>query len=78
MHIHWKIKRLDEGGDKSLAEEECLLEIEGKIECDGQAAGLVDAYYLFAEEPESPEAFMELWDLDKQDQSHFRRDHRAR
>ena len=64
MHIHWRIKRLDENFDESPAEGECLLEIEGKIECDGQPAGLLDAYYLFAEDPESSAAFMDFWDLD--------------
>ena len=64
MHIHWKIERLDEGEDPNPADGESLIEIEGKIECDGQPAGLVDAYYLFAEDPESPAAFMDFWDLD--------------
>lgn len=64
MHIQWKIERLDEGEAPNPAEDECLLEIEGEIECDGQTAGLVDAYYLFAEDPESPSAFMNFWDLD--------------
>lgn len=63
MHIHWKIERLDEGEDPNPADGECLIEIEGKIECDGQPAGLVDAYYLFAEDSESPAAFMDFWDL---------------
>jgi GNAT superfamily N-acetyltransferase len=65
MHIFWKIERLDEFADQYPAESECLLQIEGAIECDGQAAGLVDAFYLFHEDPASPDAFMELWDLDR-------------
>ena len=64
MHIHWKIERLDQGENPNPADGECLLEIEGEIECDGQPAGLVDAYYLYAEDPESPAAFMDFWDLD--------------
>jgi len=64
MHIHWKIKRLDGNYDEHPADGECLLEIEGTIECDGQPAGVVDAYYLFTEYPESPAAFREFWDLD--------------
>lgn len=64
MHIHWKIERLDENFDEDPADGECLLEIEGEVECDGQPAGLVDAYYLYAEDPESPAAFMDFWDLD--------------
>lgn len=64
MHIHWKIERLDENFDQSPAEGECLIQIEGTIECDGKPAGSVDAFYLFAENPESPSAFMEFWDMD--------------
>jgi GNAT superfamily N-acetyltransferase len=64
MHIHWKITRLDEGDEQDPRFAECLLGIEGRIECDGQPAGLVDAHYLFAENPASDAAFMELWDLD--------------
>ena len=64
MHIHWKIKRLDENCDQNPAVGECLIEIEGTIECDGQTAGVVDASYLYAEDPESPAAFMDFWDLD--------------
>lgn len=64
MHIHWKIERLDENCDQNPAAGECLIEIEGAIECDGQTAGVVDASYLYADEPESSAAFMELWDLD--------------
>jgi GNAT superfamily N-acetyltransferase len=64
MHIQWTIDRLDEGVDGDPAAEECLIQIEGKIMCDGQAAGFVDAFYLFTEDPESPRAFAEFWDLD--------------
>ena len=64
MRIHWKITRLDEGDEQDPRFAECLLEIEGWIECDGKPAGLVDAHYLFAEDPASDTAFMELWDLD--------------
>jgi GNAT superfamily N-acetyltransferase len=62
--IHWKIQRMDEGDEPDLRFAECLLEIEGRIECGGQTAGLVDAHYLYAEDPASDAAFMELWDLD--------------
>ena len=64
MRIHWKIERMDEGDEPDPRFAECLLEIEGRIECDGQPAGLVDAHYVFSEEPESDVAFMELWDMD--------------
>ena len=64
MHIHWKIERLDENPDEDPAADECLIEIEGTIECDGQTAGVVDASYLYADEPESSAAFMEFWNLD--------------
>jgi len=64
MRIHWKIERLDEGDEQDPRFAECLLGIEGRIECDGMPAGLVDAHYLFSEDPESDVAFMELWDMD--------------
>lgn len=64
LYIHWKIQRLDQGDIEDPRFAECLLEIEGRIECDGQPAGVVDAYYLFAEDPASDIAFSELWDLD--------------
>ncbi len=64
MHIHWKIERLDENLGENPAVGECLIQIEGGIECDGQPAGSVDAFYLYADEPQSPYAFMEFWDLD--------------
>lgn len=64
MHIHWRIERLDQGYDYHPEDGECLLLIEGTIEIDGKPAGLVDAFYLFTEDPESPSAFMEFWDLD--------------
>lgn len=64
MRIHWKIERMDEGDEPNPRFAECLLEIEGRIECDGQPAGLVDAHYVFSEEPASDVAFMELWDMD--------------
>jgi hypothetical protein len=64
MQIRWKISRLDEGEVQDPRFAECLLEIEGWIECDGKPAGLVNAHYLFAEDPASDAAFIELWDLD--------------
>ena len=70
-HIHWKIERLDEGEEQDPRFAECLLEIEGRIECDGEPAGMVDAYYLFAEDPASDAAFFELWDLDSRTSSVF-------
>jgi GNAT superfamily N-acetyltransferase len=63
MHIQWKIERLDGNFDQNPAVCECLLLIEGTIEHDGQPAGLVDAFYLYADDPESPSAFMDFWDL---------------
>lgn len=62
MHIQWQIERLDDG--KNPRVEDCLLQIEGQIESDGQSAGSVDAFYLFTEDPESSRAFEEFWDLD--------------
>lgn len=64
MNIIWKIERLDEAYDEDPATGECLIQIEGTVECDGQTAGLVEAFYLFHEAPESPDAFIRLWDLD--------------
>jgi GNAT superfamily N-acetyltransferase len=64
MQITWKIKRLDENFDQSPATSECLLQIKGAIECDSKPAGSVDAFYLYADEPESTSAFADLWDLD--------------
>jgi GNAT superfamily N-acetyltransferase len=62
--IHWKIERMDEGEEPDLRLAECLLEIEGRIECGGQTAGLVEAQYIYSEDPTSDAAFFELWDLD--------------
>lgn len=64
MHIDWKIQRLDEGEEPDPRFAECVLEIEGKIQYDGQPAGIVDALYVFAEKPASHNAFFELWDVD--------------
>jgi len=44
MQIRWKISRLDEGEVQDPRFAECLLEIEGWIECDGKPAGLVNAH----------------------------------
>lgn len=64
LRIHWKIERLDDGEEPDPRFAECLLEIEGSIEFDGQTAGMMDAYYLFAEDPASSFALIELWDTD--------------
>lgn len=64
MKIHWQIKRLDEGEEPDSRFAECLLEISGRVDCDGQTAGVVDAFYLFSEDPSSARAFLELWDTD--------------
>lgn len=64
LHIHWKINRLDEEEEEDPRFAECLLEIEGRIECGGSPAGMVEAFYLFAKKPSSPTAFSELWDSD--------------
>lgn len=45
IKIHWKIQRMDEGDVRDPRFAECLLKIEGRIECEGQPAGLVDAHY---------------------------------
>jgi len=47
LSIRWKIKRLDEGEEPDPRFAECLLEIEGRIECGGETAGMVDAHYLW-------------------------------
>jgi hypothetical protein len=39
MRIHWKIERMDEGEEQDPRFAECLLEIKGRIECGGRAAG---------------------------------------
>lgn len=62
---------MDEGEEPDPRFAECLLEIEGRIECGGKTAGMVDAHYLFAEDPASPCAFMELWDSDSRSCSVF-------
>lgn len=64
LQIHWTIKRLDEGDEPDPRLAECLLEIEGRIEYGGKPAGIVDAFYLFAEDPASNMALWELWDSD--------------
>lgn len=64
MHIHWKIERMDQGDEPDPRFAECLLEIEGRIEIDGQPAGMVDAHYVFSGAPDSDAAFFELWDAD--------------
>jgi len=64
LRIHWKINRLDEGEEPDPRFAECVLEIEGRIECGGETAGTVDAFYLFSENPASSTAFRELWDCD--------------
>ena len=64
LQIRWKIDRLDAGEEQDLRFAECLLEIEGRIKCDGQLAGMVDAHCLYAENPASDVAFFEFWDLD--------------
>jgi GNAT superfamily N-acetyltransferase len=62
MTIRWKAKRLDESEEPNLQIAECLLEIDGRIEVDGAAAGEVAGFYLWSEFPD--EAFFDLWDLD--------------
>jgi hypothetical protein len=62
--IEWKIHRLDEGEEPDLRDDECVLEIDSRIVCAGKPAGLLYAHYLFAEKPETGDAFRRLWDLD--------------
>lgn len=64
MQIRWKVERMDEGEVQDPRFAECLLQIEGRIQCDGQPAGLVDAHYVYSECPDTGEAFRELWDMD--------------
>jgi len=54
IHIQWMIERMDEYEEPNPAEGECLFLIEGRIECDGEAAGLVEGFYLFVQAPEAP------------------------
>jgi GNAT superfamily N-acetyltransferase len=65
MKIHWTVERLDESEEEDPAEADpCALRIDGRIEVDGASAGQLSAWYLFAEDLESPRAFIELWDLE--------------
>jgi hypothetical protein len=64
MKIHWKVERMDGGEIADPRFAECVLQIEGWIEYDGQPAGLVDAHYVYSDDPESGNAFRELWDVD--------------
>jgi len=64
LRIHWRIERSDYDGNPDPRLSECLLEIAGRIEIDGEPAGILEASYLFTMEPDSDEAFMEFWDLD--------------
>lgn len=64
MKIRWKLERMDEGEVSDPRFAECLLQIEGVIEYDGQPTGLVDAHYVYSDCPDSGEAFSELWDMD--------------
>ena len=73
LQIQWEIKRLDEGEEPDPRFAGCLLEIEGRIECGGETAGMVDAHYLFSEnptmatlsDPRSMEHLHRLWRLDR-------------
>ncbi len=62
MTIQWKAQRLDEGEEPDLRIAECLVEIEGRIEIDGQPAGELAGFYLWSDVPD--QAFFDLWDLD--------------
>ena len=62
--IDWNIRRIDEGDEPDLRRAECVLEIDGRIECGGSTAGCLHAHYLYAEDPASDAAFLELWDDD--------------
>jgi ribosomal protein S18 acetylase RimI-like enzyme len=65
MTIHWKIERFDEDEEQDPAlASDCALRIEGRIEVNGRPAGQFLAWYLSANDLESPRAFIELWDLD--------------
>lgn len=63
MHIHWTINRIDDCENQNPTTHECLMLIDGVVECDGQEAGLLDAFYLFSNTPEAPSAFLEFWHL---------------
>lgn len=62
--IDWKQSRLDESFEGHPSDGECALFFEGVVNYEGRRAGLVDASYLFIEEPASEHAFLEFWDLD--------------
>ena len=64
MQIHWKTKRFDESEEQDPSLSDCLLRFEGRVEIDGQPAGTVEAWYVFADLLDADRAFRELWDLE--------------
>lgn len=63
IEIAWNSSRLDDfEGDPTA--DECLFSFEGVVKCAGKRAGVVEAHYLYAYEPEADYAFLEFWDLD--------------
>lgn len=67
MRIHWTVERFDESGEEDPAEADpCALRIDGRIVVDSLVAGQVSAWYLFAGDPASPRASLELWDLESE------------
>ena len=61
--VHWHIERIDENDEIAAADGECLFEIEGAIQCDGEPAGEVGATYVYLEEPAAEDTFLWMWDL---------------
>jgi GNAT superfamily N-acetyltransferase len=67
IRIHWSVERFDEDPEPDPAvAEDCALRIEGRVEVGGEAAGRLLAWYLSANDLESPRAFVELWDLESE------------
>lgn len=63
MDIHWQLTRHDENYDHAPGEGETVLGAEGTIRCHGEEAGEVGLSYVYADDLESDEAFLEVWDL---------------
>ena len=63
IEIRWNSSWLyDCEGDPAV--DECLFTFEGVVHVAGKRAGVVEANYLYAYEPEADYAFLEFWDLD--------------
>lgn len=63
MDIHWLLTRYDDDFERPAGEVEAVIEATGTIRIDGEDAGEVGLSYVYADDPESDEAFLEVWDL---------------